>query len=45
MFFRRQLQLREQPRILTAFLFYRKNAAIKIADIEFSNEYYIPYFK
>lgn len=25
--------------------FYRKNAAIKIADIEFSNEYYIPYFK
>ncbi len=29
LFFRRQLQLREQPRILTAFLFTAKIAAIK----------------
>lgn len=41
MFFRRQLQLREQPRILTAFLFYRKIAAVKIVDIKFK-KYYRP---
>ena len=39
MFFRRQLQLREQPRILTAFLFYRKIAAVKIVDIKFKRYY------
>lgn len=38
-FFRRQLQLREQPRILTAFLFTAKIAAVKIVDIKFKRYY------
>ncbi len=43
MFFRRQIQLREQPRILTVFLFTAKKCGHKNRFIKFSKGYYIPY--
>lgn len=42
MFFRRQIQLREQPRILTVFLFTAKNAAIKIVLLNFPKDIISP---